>query len=409
MGCSVYCGPFRVFETLKVVLFLKIKIPVKAIVAIALTIFVCGSVIAADSIKTIYGSIPINLAWKLSEITSVVQDNFYFETDENEIEHGVVSGYISNIGDKYAAYYNEDSATALKNRYSGNSHGIGMLCVNTKDSEIYVWRTFSGGSAENAGLKSGDIITHINDKKVSELGYKTAAKKLQGKNGKSTDITFLHNGVSKTATVTFGDYDVQSVYYSLKSKNIGYIQIINFNNKTSLQFQNAVEQLKGEGAEKFIIDLRHNGGGTIDSAAKILDYLLPSGDIIHVKNKSGEISVRNRSDEKFLDAPIVILVDDESASASEILVSAMKDFGAATIMGTKTYGKSLIQRTFTLKDGSMIKITVGEYIRADGTSYNGIGLEPDIHLTPSYNNDYEYYFMSDKEDSMLLSAIAQLS
>lgn len=388
---------------------MKFKIPFRAIVAAFLTIFVCGSVIAAYSLKSIYGAIPVKLAAKLSEISRVVDSQYYFEADEGVVEHGVATGYMSSIGDKYSAYYSKDSAMLLKNKYSGNSHGIGMLCVNTKESEIYVWRVYSGGSADIAGLKSGDIITHIKGEKVSEIGYQKAVKKLQGKSGNTTKITYLRNGISKTVKVTFGNYDVQSVFYNKSTKDIGYIQITDFNSKTSLQFQNGVEELQKQGAKKFIIDLRHNGGGTMDSAAKILDYLLPSGDIIHVKNEKGEISVRNRSDEKCIKVPIVILVDGESASASEIVVSAMKDFNAATIMGTKTFGKSLIQRTHTLKDGSMIKLTVGEYVKADGSSYNGIGLNPDISLTPSYSNDYEYYFMALEDDSMLREAIAQLS
>lgn len=388
---------------------MKAKIPFRAIVAAVLTIFVCGAVIAVYSLKGIYGGIPPKLASKLTEIATVVDSQYYFEADVNAIEDGVASGYMSSIGDKYSAYYSMDSATLLKNKYSGNSHGIGVLCVNTTDSEIYVWRVYSGGEADSVGLKSGDIITHIKGEKVSEMGYNNAVKKLQGKSGKSTKITYLRNGISKTVKVTFGDYDVQSVFYNKVTKQIGYIQIIDFNSKTSLQFQNAVEELQKQGAKKFIIDLRHNGGGTMDSAAKILDYLLPSGDIIHVKNENGEISVRNRSDENCIEAPMVVLVDGKSASASEILVSAMMDFKAATIMGTKTYGKSLIQRTHTLKDGSMIKLTVGEYVKADGSSYNGKGLNPDISLTPSYNNDYEYYFMSEENDGMLKSAIAQLS
>lgn len=377
--------------------------------AIVLTVFVCGAVIAAYSLKNIYGGIPLNLSAKISEITRVVDSQYYFEPNQNDVEHGVASGYMSSIGDKYSAYYSKDAATVLKNKYSGNTQGIGVLCVNTKESEIYVWRVYSGSAADSAGLKTGDIITHIKGEKVSEIGYQNAVKKLQGKSGESTKITYLRKGVSKTIKVTFGNYDVQSVFYEKSTKQIGYIQITDFNSKTSLQFQNAIKALQEDGAKKFIIDLRHNGGGTMDAAANILDYLLPEGDIIHVKNESGAVSVRNRSDESCVKAPIVILVDSDSASASEIMVSAMMDFDAATIMGTKTYGKSLIQRTHTLKDGSMIKLTVGEYVKSDGSSYNGEGLNPHISLTPSYSNDYEYYFMTKEEDSMLKSAIAQLS
>lgn len=388
---------------------MKVKIPFRAVVAIVLTVFVCGAVISAYSLKNIYGGIPLKLAAKLSEIARVVDSQYYFEANENDVEQGVASGYMSSIGDKYSAYYSKDSATVLKNKYSGNTRGIGMLCVNTKEDEIYVWRVYSGSAADNAGLKSGDIITHVKGDKVSDLGYQTAVKKLQGKNGETTKITYYRNGVSKTIKVEFGNYDVQSVFYKKSTKQIGYIQITDFNSKTSLQFQNAIKELQDDGAKKFIIDLRHNGGGTMDAAANILDFLLPEGEIIHVRNESSEVSVRNYSDESCINAPIVILVDSKSASASEIMVSAMMDFDAATIMGTKTYGKSLIQRTHTLKDGSMIKLTVGEYVKPDGSSYNGEGLNPDISLTPSYSNDYEYYFMTEETDSMLKSAIAQLS
>ncbi len=388
---------------------MKIKIPVRAFVALILSFIVVISVTTLYTLRDVYGVVSPTLAKKLSEINNIVDSDFYFDKNNKEIEEAIASGYISGLGDKYAAYYSKDNATVLKNKYKGDTHGIGMLCVNTEDSQIYVWRVYSGGSAANAGLKSGDIITAVNGIEVTKTSYNDSIKSLQGKSGKKSDITYLRNGKEKTVTVTCGDYDIQSIYYNLIKNDIGYIQIIDFNSKTYLQFKNAVEELKKQGAKSYILDLRHNGGGTVDSAANIIDYILPKGDTIYIKNKNGEVVVRNRSTKSYLKAPIVVLADSKTASSSEIIISALRDFGAATIMGTKTYGKSLIQRSYALSDGSLIKLTIGEFVTEKGESYNGVGLTPDIELSPSYANDYEYYFMKDKDDTMLSEAINQLS
>ncbi len=383
--------------------------PLRAIVALVLSFCVSVSVITVYLLKDIYGSISPKLAVKISQIKQIIDADYYFETIEENVMDGISSGYISGIGDKYAAYYSKDNATVVKDKYKGNAHGIGMLCVNTKNLEIYVWRVYNGSSAQSAGLINGDIITYINGKSVSQMGYSKAVKKLQGKTGKTTELTYVRDGISHTANVTFGNYDAQSVFYNVIDDKIGYVQITDFNSKTYLQFKTAIEELKKQKVKKYIFDLRHNSGGTVDSAAKILDYLLPEGEIIHVKNKSGDVTVRNRSDKNYLNAKIVILADNKSASASEIMISAMKDFGAATVMGTKTFGKSLIQRTYVLSDGSMVKLTVGEYVNSKQESYNGYGLNPDIELVPDYNSDYEYYFMNVENDSMLNAAVNQLS
>lgn len=388
---------------------MKTKFPFRAIIALILCFTVIISVVTAYAFKNIYGAISPSLAKKLSQISNIVDSDYYFNTNDKEIEEAIASGYISGIGDKYAAYYSKDNATVVKNKYKGDTHGIGMLCVNTNNYQIYVWRVYSGGSAQIEGLKSGDVITAINGKSVTKTSYNDCVKLLQGKSGKKVNVTYLRNEKENTVTVTCGDYDVQSVYYNLINNKIGYIQIIDFNSKTYLQFKNAVEELKKQGAKSYIFDLRHNGGGTVDSAAKIIDYVLPKGDTIHVKNKSGEIVVRNRSNKSSLKAPIVVLADSKTASSAEIMISALKDFGAATIMGTKTYGKSLIQRNYALNDGSLIKLTIGEFVTAKGDSYNGIGLIPDIELKPSYSTDYEYYFLAPENDTMLISAINQLS
>lgn len=388
---------------------MKIKMPVRAIVALLLTLCVIVSVLTANALKDSYSSISLVLANKLNKIDKIVNTEYYFKVNQAELENSIVNGYVEGIGDKYASYYSESDADAISDKYNGNTNGIGMFCVNTPKSEIYVWRVYSGSAADIAGLKSGDVITKINSKNVSEIGYTTATEMFKQKAGTTVKITYLREDKSYNTTVTCGVYDTQSVYPYLLNNKYGLIQIITFNAKTYLQFKNAVEELKKQGAQSYIIDLRHNGGGTVDAAANIIDYLLPECDTIHIKDKNGKVSVRNSSDKSYIKEPIVILTDDKTASSAEILTAAMQDFGRASVIGTTTYGKSLIQRAYSLGDGSVVKLTIAEFVRRDGSSYNDIGIKPDIEINPDYSSNYEYYFSDLKNDSMIKAAINQLS
>ncbi len=390
---------------------MKFKLPIRACIAIILTFAVCTSVTTAYFLKNKLIGIDYNTVTKISEISNLVEKEYYLDIDSQKLSDSIVSGYVNGLGDKYAAYYSLDTSSAQMDSINGDTHGIGIIAVEdpiTRD--IFVWRVYRDSPAESAGIKSGDHIINVNGEKVTEIGFTAAVNKIQGGVGKKSKLTLSRGNKTFTAEVECAETDMQSVYsYVPKGTNIGVVQVIDFNKKTYPQFKAEVSYYVDTGAEGLIIDLRHNNGGTVDTAAEMLDYLLPECNTIHVKYKDGKVQVRDTSDASSVDLPIVILTDGNTISASEIFTSVMKQQENVTVIGQKTYGKSLIQRTYKLSDGSLVKFTIGEFVPATGESYNGIGITPDIVIEPEYTISYNYYFLTPDKDKVLAAAIKHLS
>jgi len=386
---------------------MKRKIPIRLIVALALLISVGISVITADIVRNLFLPKDLSALKKLSEIEALIEEDYYFSVDQEDLTEGIVEGYVSGIGDSYAGYYSNEEAVGHTDKIKGDGHGIGVLSV-AESTGLFVWRIFKNSPAEIAGIKLNDIITHINGESVVNMGHNTALEKIKNSQ-EELELTLTRKGEALKLSVTPQDCDVQTVFAFLNEKdNIGRIQITSFNNKTDEQFIAAVETMIKMEVQSIIIDLRHNTGGTVDSAAEILDYLLPEGETVHVRYNDGKVHVRSRSDKSFIDLPFVILTDGQTASSAEILCQGMRDFDRAVIIGNTTYGKSVVQRSYNLSDGSKVKFTVGEFLSAKGESYNGVGIEPDIKIENSEFEDSRYYFMNESRDKVLSAAYEYL-
>ena len=383
---------------------LKIKIPLRGIIAAILSFTVCVAVLTAAVIKKEFMPLRLSTAFKISEIKELVEKDFYFGVDNEKLSEAVVSGYVDGLGDSYSEYYNTSRAEEYNDKLVGESFGIGLIAVPEK-SGLYVWRVYDGGPADTAGIKPCDIITEIGGQPVTELTVSDALELLKGKDEEVKKLKVKRGSEVLNFELKCEDCDVQTVFaYVSDQHNVGRVEVLSFNKKTSTQFKAAVDSLVEMGVKGIVIDLRHNGGGTVESAAQMLDYLLPKGDTLHIKYNDGKIRTRNTSDKNSVDIPFAILTDSKTASASELFACTMRDYGKAVLIGGKTYGKFVIQRTYTLSDGTKVKFTVAEFVSASGESFNGVGLTPDIEVDVGDYDGTLYYFMSETEDEALQRA-----
>lgn len=389
---------------------MKIHLPLKAFISLLLTFTVSVSVITLWVFRNNTNGVTLEMASKITEISNLINKEYYFPLDSEALTDGMLSGYVDGLGDKYATYYNLDTSSQQTDAINGDTHGIGIMAVESYQRDIYVYKVYRDSPAYLAGIKAGDHITYVNGEKVTEIGFSKAINGIKGTKGKRIELVINREGKNSSISLKTDDTDIQSVYsYTVDNGTIGVVQIIDFNKKTYPQFKAEMDLLLKEKIKAIIFDLRHNTGGTVDTAAKILDHLLPECDTVNIKLKDGKVRVRNKSDKDSVELPFVILTDGQTASSSEIFVSAMRHQKRATIIGEKTYGKALIQRTYTLKDGSKVKFTIGEFVQGDGSSYNGIGILPDIEVDTGFRNSHEFYFINSDNDKVLNAAVDHIN
>lgn len=389
---------------------MKIKLPFRAFISILLTFTVSVSVMTVYAFRNSISGVDLSVAQKITEISYLVEKDYYFDVDSTVLSDAVITGYVDGLGDKYAAYYNLDTSSQQANALNGDTNGIGIIAVETEQKDIYVYKVYRDGPADLAGVVAGDRIVSVADKKVSDIGFSEAVKLIQGAKDKKIKLTLRRGDEEYEVSLKCEDSDVQSVYsYIDEATNTGVVQIIDFNKKTYPQFKAEVDSLVQEEIKGIIFDLRHNTGGTVETAAEMLDYLLPKCNTIHIKYKDGRVEVRNKSDKKAIDLPYVILTDEATASSSEIFVSVMRQQKKAVVIGGKTYGKSLIQRSYVLSDGSRVKFTIGEFVPENGESYNESGIEPDIAVDAGLKKSHYYYFLTPENDRVLQTALKYMS
>lgn len=319
---------------------------------------------------------------KLKEIRTLVDKYYIGEFDSEMLAHHICAGYVAGLNDKYSGYVTPENAAESLNSLYGVNSGMGIqISLHPDNKTIFVLEVHDGSPAMTAGIERGDEIIAVDDKQVSEFGYAetlTYIKKLPSET--TIKVKAIRNGEEKEFDVTLKHYIDQSVFYRMIGDK-GYIQITGFNDRSPEQFKTAVDTLTEEGATALIIDLRGNGGGTLNAAYKMLDYCIPEGLAIRVKYKDDNMNEVYMSDANEVNLPIVCLTDENTASASELFTQGLKDYNKAVTVGRLTYGKGVVQRTFTLSDGSLVRFTIGEYYTKNGVCLDGIGVKPDVEVT----------------------------
>ena len=319
-----------------------------------------------------------------AEILSSYINRFYL----NDIDYGkmgdiIYKAMVSGLDDKYAAYYTKDEYKDISEKTKGEFCGIGAYISQGKnDNSLKVAGVVKGGPAEKAGIKKGDIIVEVDGENIQGKDSSYAVSKMKGKKGTNVSISVMRKGNKKPITFNIKREVIHdnTVSYKMLDNNIGYISVSAFETVTKKQFKSAVDCLEKKNEKGLIIDFRDNGGGLLDTALDMLDQILPKKLVVYTKDKNGVAEEYYTKDDKEIKIPIVILVNGNSASASEVFCGALRDYGKAKLLGTKTFGKGIVQSSFAFRDGTGLKFTTSKYYTPKGINIHGTGFEPDIKV-----------------------------
>ncbi len=352
-----------------------------------------------------------SLSEDIQQRASVIEsyiDSYYWKEDvsDQQLADAAAKGMVTALGDKYSVYYTEEEYNEAMNSVNGDYCGIGAtLRMDDETKKKYVEEVQEGKPAEKAGLTVGDELLKVNDTDVTSLSLSDTVALIKGEEGKQSVLTIVRKEnekeVQKEITVVCEKIVTQSVNYKMLDDQMGYIQITEFDKETSEQFKNALTELEKQNQSGLIIDVRDNGGGSLDSCIEMLDRILPAGKLITEKSKSGEKEYTS-TDEEHFDKPMVVLINGNSASASEIFAGTLQDRGAATLLGETSYGKGIVQTIFSLEKtcGGGLKLTTGEYLLPSGRSIHEKGLTPDVET--AYTGTSKV--MGDEDDNQLEKA-----
>lgn len=344
----------------------------------------------------------------ISRLKNVVDKYYLGDTDEQKMSESAAKGYIEGLEDEYSEYITEEEYAEFSQEIYGSFVGIGIYFGKNTNDEMMVVSTIENSAAEKAGLQSGDIITKVDDYEVTtDSTTSEVSAKIKGEEGTKVKMEILREGEKMTFEITRENVKLHYVKAEILDNNIGYITVSSFDEGTADEFKNKLEELQSKNVKSLIIDLRNNGGGIVQEATQIADYLLDKDQkIIITKDKQGKEEITLSKEDKITDLPVVVLVNGYTASSSEILASALKDNNRAKVVGTKTYGKGVIQNVYRLTDGSALKLTTHEYYTAIGNKINKLGITPteDVELPDGVN----VYNIPRDKDTQLKKAIELL-
>lgn len=341
---------------------------------------------------------------KLKKVMGVIERDYLKEYDMQKLEEGAIKGMLEALGDPYTSYFDKSETESFLMETEGDYEGVGMyISIDTKKDTVIVLSPIKGSPAEEAGVKPGDYITEINGVSVVGVSLEEVASRLKGITGSTVDVKFVRYNASGDEEIIEKKLprrkvELTSFEYRMLDGNMGYISFSSFDENVTEKFDEATKELfKKKKAKGLILDLRNNPGGLLSVAADVADKLLPTGRIVYTVDKNGNEETLY-SDSNFIDVPIVVIVNENSASASEILAAALKDYGWQ-VVGTTTYGKGLVQEFKSLRDGTYVKVTISEYFSPNGNSINEKGVEPTIKV--EQNEETE-------EDEQLNKAIEEM-
>lgn len=329
------------------------------------------------------------------EIIAEVIDQLYLNgVTKEEIQDGIFRGLMSGLDDPYAGYYTAQEYNDLMESTSGTYCGIGAVVQqNVNTMLITVVNPFVDGPAYKAGMLPGDIIYKVDDQDVTAMDINSVVAMMKGEANTIVEVTVLRDGLEKVLTITRDFVEVETITHEMLDFNIGLITITEFDEITVQQFKDAITDLKGQGMEGLIIDLRDNPGGLLSAVVEMLDYILPEGMIVYTEDKYGYREEYRGTNADVLELPIAVIINENSASASEIFAAAMQDYEAATIVGTTSFGKGIVQSIYPISwvaqqlgykgfsnDGSAVKLTIAYYYSPKGRCIHGTGVAPDMEV-----------------------------
>ena len=348
---------------------------------------------------------------KLETLFQFVENYYYEDVDEDAMLENAAVGLMAGIGDVYSVYYTKEEMAKFNEETEGKYAGIGcQLLADPESKLITVTRVFKGSPAETAGIRAGDKIVYVNDVYYTAYEMDEAVSVMRGTPGESVKVTVLRDLETIDFDVMREDININYVEYEILDGNIGYVMVFDFLGDAYEGFAEAINAFQEANVSGMIIDLRNNGGGLVDTCVKMADLILPEGVVVSMKDKNGNVT-EEKIDGEYYDVPMAVLVNGYSASASEILAGAIRDNHAGTLVGTKTFGKGVVQSSLEFADGSGMKVTTARYYTPSGECIHEIGIEPDIEveLDADAVTRYGINNLPHENDAQLQCAIAVLS
>lgn len=338
---------------------------------------------------------------KLDEIYNAINIYYYEDFTKENLEESLYKGLVEGLNDPYSVYYTKEEYEDMMVSTTGTYYGIGAgLSQNMDTMIVTITKVYRGTPAEEAGLKNGDIIISVEDLDATSMEVSELVQHIRGEAGTKVHMTIYRESTEETL-----EFDVERRHVELPSiegemleNNIGYIQITEFQSKTDEQFEEMLLGLKEQGMQGLIVDVRANPGGLLSSVVNLCDFILPEGLVVYVEDSFGN-KEEYVSDKASVQMPMVVLIDENSASASEIFAGALKDFQYATLVGKTTYGKGIVQNIIPLSDDDAVKLTTAKYFTPSGNYIHGVGIAPDVEVEYEYTGpvDEDYNKMYDSQ------------
>lgn len=348
-------------------------------------------------------------AEKLRTLEKIIDTNYLEEKDKDALAEGMYAGLLYGLNDPYSCYYTAEEYEKQNTETEGSYVGIGVAMQKNPDGGVKIAECYEGGSAYAAGIKVNDIISSIDGKDITDWEMEDVADYIKNREADAVSLTVHRENVEEALdiSVKIADVELPSVYGEMLDKRTGYIEITEFKGVTFEQYKETFERLKEQGMERLVIDLRDNPGGLLTSVCDVLGWILPEGLIVYTEDKYGNKMEETCDGKHPLDMPLAVLVNEGSASASEIFAGAVQDYEVGTIVGTTTFGKGVVQALYPMSDGSAVKLTVSKYYTPKGKNIHGEGISPDIKvkLNPELFNETE---LTREEDNQLQTAVQSL-
>lgn len=348
-------------------------------------------------------------AEKLRALEKVIDTNYLEEKNEEDLAEGMYAGLLYGLGDPYSCYYTAEEYEEENTSSEGSYVGIGVAMQKNPDGGVKIAECYEGGPAYEAGIEVNDIVSAVDGKDITDWEMEAVADYIKNQSEESVSLTVHREDVEKPLeiSVKITDVELPSVFWEMLDETTGYIEITEFKGVTFEQYKEAFESLKKEGMEKLVIDLRDNPGGLLSSVCDVLSWILPEGLIVYTEDKYGNKMEETCDGKHPLDIPLAVLVNEGSASASEIFAGAVQDYGVGIIVGQTTFGKGIVQAIYPMSDGSAVKLTVSKYYTPKGKNIHEVGIEPDIlvKLDSELLNRTE---ISKEEDNQLQAAVQSL-
>ncbi len=368
--------------------------------------FYAGRVSAVPSTGFGTGLNNSKILQKLSLLEAYTGKFYLNKIDSDNVEQNIYKGFAKGLNDPYAEYYTKEEYKQLSEEDSGEYEGIGIsVAKDTDTGYAEIASVFKDQPAYKAGLKTGDLITAVNKKSTVDMELQDVVSEIKNKDNKTVVLTIYRDKQSKDYTIKKSSVQLDTVSYKMKDNKIGYIAVSQFLENTGDQFDDAVTALEKQGMTSLIIDLRDNGGGLLNTCTDMLSRLVEKDKLlVYTKNKEGKKEEFKSDSAKTVDIPMVLLVNGNTASASEIMTGCLKDYGKATVVGTKTYGKGIVQSIMPLPDGSAVKFTIASYYTPNGTNIHKKGIEPDVEVKIS-DEQWKKAQTDEKADTQLKKAM----